>query len=356
MIINTNKVPSPVNNFRRTTLTCLVALAFAGASARAAQITDLGTLDGNWSEAYAINDSNQIVGLSQTGRGAPHPFLYRKGQMNDLSPLTGLPSEPLGINNLGQVAGGSKAANGLVFPAIYDGRKGTLLMTGSLGGFNPDGLAGIATAINNLGHIVGFSYVPSGEWHAFIYAQGVMRDLGCLQNENPCYAYALDINDQGQVVGGTGSGHAFLYTLGQMLPLEPGESQSSRAYNINNHGQAVGYYYRGNIGRGFLYSEGQFTDIVGEGSPYTVAFGINDQGRAVGATWVIDPNVCRDCYSPHAFIYRDGKLILLDSMLPADSGWRLTYAYAINNTGRIVGQGIIDGQVHAFMLLLDSND
>ncbi len=347
-----------VNNFHTAIASVFVALAATAASASAAvQIVDLGTLNGEWSAAYAINDSDQIVGLSDTPRGLSHTFLYSKGRMNDLSPLTGLLSEPLGINNSGQVAGGIMAANGLMYPAIYNRHNGNIMVAGSLGGNNSDGLAGVATAINNVGQAVGFSYLPSGEWHAFIYDKGIMQDLGCLMNETaPCYAYALGINDRGDVVGGTGSDHAFLYTNERMLQLEPDGSEGGRAYSINEQGQVVGYYYQNNVGRGFFYSDGQFTDIAGDGSPYTAAFAINDRGQAVGSTWVADPNVCRQCYSPHAFIYQDGKLILLNSLLPANSGWRLTDAFAINNGGRIVGQGIINNQVHAFLLKMTPNN
>jgi probable HAF family extracellular repeat protein len=44
--------------------------------------TDLGTLSGGSSVAYAINDSNQIVGASDG-----HAFLYQNGVMTDLNSL-----------------------------------------------------------------------------------------------------------------------------------------------------------------------------------------------------------------------------------------------------------------------------
>jgi probable HAF family extracellular repeat protein len=321
----------------------------------AVEVTDLGTLGGQWSDAYAINDLDQVVGISETADGASHTFLYRGGQMVDLYPLNGQISEPIGLNNLGQVASGLIASDGIYYPAVYDSQSGQITITGSLGGVNPGGDAGAATAINDAGQVVGYSYVPSGEWHAFMYDKGVMRDLGSMAADNRVYyAYAIGINSDGKVVGGTGSQHGFLYSNGIMLELEPPNSSAGRAYGINSRGQVAGYYYKGDTGRAFLYSGGQFTTIGPLESPYTVAFGINEGGDVVGSTWLPDDAACRTCYQPRAFIYADGQFIDLNTMLPPGSQWTLRYAYGINNNRNIIGQGSIKGQPHAFVLQLES--
>ncbi len=38
-------------------------------------------------------------------------------------------------------------------------------------------------------------------------------------------------------------------------------------------------------------------------------------------------------------------------MIPANSGFYLLEAFGINNSGQIVGEGLIKGQKHAFLLL-----
>jgi probable HAF family extracellular repeat protein len=340
---------------KRWKLPLLFALGCVCSTVSAAvEITDLGMLGGKWSDAYAINDWGQVVGLSQTASGSSHTFLYHNGQMIDLYPLNGQDSEPMGINNLGQVASGVIAKDGIYYPAVYDNRTGNITIPGSLGGVNPGGVAGAAMAINESGQVVGYSYVPSGEWHAFLYDKGVMRDIGCPPNETDvCYSYAIDINDHGQVVGGTGSGHAFLYSNGAMTQIEPSDSSAGRAYSINNQGQVVGYYYKGNVGRAFLYSEGMFTAIGPVDSPYTVAFDINERGHVVGSTWVVDNHsFCRECFEPRAFLYQNGVLTNLNTLLPSGSEWTLVYAFGINNKGEIIGQGLIHGEYHAFLLRL----
>ena len=40
----------------------------------------------------------------------------------------------------------------------------------------------------------------------------------------------------------------------------------------------------------------------------------------------------------------------LNTLIPANSGWVLTEARAINSSGQIVGNGIKDGEQRAFLL------
>jgi probable HAF family extracellular repeat protein len=54
--------------------------------------------------------------------------------------------------------------------------------------------------------------------------------------------------------------------------------------------------------------------------------------------------------TPHAFLWQDDGMIDLNESLPPGSGWELTEARAINDSGQIVGYGIINGETHAFLL------
>jgi probable HAF family extracellular repeat protein len=180
--------------FTRTTLSvgflCLLLLSARGQATYT--VTDLGTLGGSFSQAYAVNNRGQVVGWSLTNDGAAqHAFLYTGGQMLDLGTFGGSYSAAFGINNRGQVVGGSY-----------------------------------------------ISY--NAEEHAFLYSGGKMLDLGifgALQNA------AVAINDQGQVVVSTQSARmrAFLYTNGQMLDLGTLGGSASQASGINDRGQVVGY-------------------------------------------------------------------------------------------------------------------
>src|SRR6476620_1290204 len=117
-------------------LLCMFGLVSARLSA-AIDITDLGTLGGDQSIAFAVNDSDQVVGLSWTSTGPSHSFLYSNGQMTDLYPLNSqelITAGPTGINDLAQVATGAIGGDGLYYPVIYDSHTGEVTTLGSLGG------------------------------------------------------------------------------------------------------------------------------------------------------------------------------------------------------------------------------
>ncbi len=305
-------------------------------------ITDLGTLPGHiWSTASGINARGQIVGSSSPDSGCGldscHPFLWQDGVMTDLLTIPFSGGEANAINASGQTAGtlrvpgGALAAsyniNSCVIPfAIgnafgindsgqvpggmnfgnFGGFFGFLFSNGVLSRLNPlrgyDGSQ--AYGINATGEVVGRSFVCDEDCfnRATLWSEGLIRDLGINTD------IATAINDAGQVVGrdlvsGTPFGHAWLWREGggrTDLGTLPGDFGSS-ALAINNAGQIVG-----SSNRGFAFI------------------------RAVR--------------------WSDGVIVNLNDLIPADSGWVLREATGINDRGQIVGQGLIGGQLHAFLL------
>ncbi len=150
------------------------------------------------------------------------------------------------------------------------------------------------------------------------------------------------------MVGGsytTGSDeHAFLYTGGALSDLGTLGGKSSVARGINNLSQVVGYSQTADDKsfHAFIDNNGNLADLGTLGGNSSSAYGINDLGQIVGQS-------ATNAGSEHAFLYRDGDLIDLNSLIPADSGWTLQNAYAINKDGQIVGTGVIDGETHAFL-------
>jgi probable HAF family extracellular repeat protein len=58
----------------------------------------------------------------------------------------------------------------------------------------------------------------------------------------------------------------------------------------------------------------------------------------------------------HAFLWQNGTLTDLNDLLPSGSGWVLTTAYALNNSGVIVGDGLFNGAPRAFRLTITPED
>src|SRR5215207_8726364 len=84
----------------------------------------------------------------------------------------------------------------------------TVTDLGTLGGN-----ASQALAINDSGQVVGWAITTAGSVHAFLYANGAMKDIGAFT--------ARGINDAGQVVGYKGGSRgapsqAFMYANGKV--------------------------------------------------------------------------------------------------------------------------------------------
>lgn len=192
---------------------------------------DLGTLGGNLSgavynesQAKAINAVGQIVGFSSFSppSGGPgmitHAFLYQDGAMTDLGTLgksvSGV-SEATAINSSGQIVGYSNSTGLGPFHAfLYD--HGQMHDLGSLS--NDPSADTQATGINDQAQIVGLSIGNALHPDAFLYEHGHMYDLNDLVPRDSGWTLfgASAINDLGQIVGEgqnpQGEDHAFLLT------------------------------------------------------------------------------------------------------------------------------------------------
>jgi probable HAF family extracellular repeat protein len=203
--------------------------------------------------ASAVNDSGQVVG---TLRQIPHhAFVDNGGTLTDLGTLGGSSSEARDINKSGQIVGGAFPTAGSNYRAFLysSGVMRDLTAPGGLGSSYSE-----AFGINDGGQVVGEASLPSGDVHAFLYANGVLGDLGTLGGLE---STALAIDSGGDIVGRSdisqGGQDAFLYRQGQMidlnatLPTQSGWTLNSAA-GINDAGQIVGFAAVGRVQHAFL--------------------------------------------------------------------------------------------------------
>ncbi len=201
-----------------------------------------------------------------------------------------------------------------------------------------------AMAINDRGQVAG------GNGHAFLWTNGI-RDLGTLrpqEYEDSTFAVANDVNNQGVLVGCSGSFKAVFGTgleTARGIVVKNNHLQQFSGYNvsfipyaINDAGQIAGL----NAFRGFFYAQGKMIPIgtfshVPNGNRST-ARGLNSRGQVVGWSTVGYLPVAKfDQLATHAFLWqRHGKSGRMRDLgtLP---GWVSSYAYKINRQSEIVG-------------------
>jgi probable HAF family extracellular repeat protein len=175
------------------------------------QIRELPPLPGDTSgAATAINDRGQVVGISgacdqAVGRyTAKHAVLWENGRGTDLGNL-GVQEwvTPMAINQRGDVVGfagtpGEDPDNPNLRAFLWT-RRGGLQNLGTL----PGDVSSEAHGLNERGQVVGDSCNAAGACRAFVWQNGVMRDLNTLAASG--YAGVLttaqDINDRGVITG-----------------------------------------------------------------------------------------------------------------------------------------------------------
>src|SRR5437773_8018677 len=256
---------------------------------RSSLLTDLGTLGGpNSSVTWNVkNTQGIIVGISQTADPEPLGeawssaffystpnnvgyinlgFIWQNNQMRGLLPFSGGDNSfATGANNFGQAVGW--AENGVhdtacVSPQVLQFRPAVW----TLGPDNiqdlpliPGDSSGAATAINDIGQIVGISGICDQAVgrhtakHAVLWENGTVTDI-YPNPPAPWWNTPTAINQRGDVVGFAGDPafvegdvlHAFMWTkedgIRQLKPLphRTPKHVDSEAYGINEARQVVG--------------------------------------------------------------------------------------------------------------------
>jgi len=348
------------------------------------RVTDLGTLGGTSGTAFGINDRGRVAGSASLVAGGPqHAFLTDRHHLKDLGTLGGLNSEASGPNDLGEAAILSETSDPAYMGEDFCGfgnhlqclaaiwRDGTMTPLPTLpGGDNAQTL----NAPNDRGQLVGLAENDTLEkpgycatpyqvldFEAVIWGPGPddIRELPPLHGDT--VGFALSVNDKGQAVGSSGlcsnttttglvSGpHAVLWDSdGSAIDLgNLGGTMVNVAAGINDRGEVVGGSQSSKDGNlhAFLWTKDTGMQDLGLlGADFVTApTWINNNGQAVGGSCPGPMGNCR------AFLWQYKTLIDLNTLIPADSPLYLLFAYGINESGEIVGQGMTkSGELHAF--------
>jgi len=319
-------------------------------------VQDLGTLGGASAAANAINDVGQVVGESWTKNNlTTHAFLWDKGVMTDLGVLQPHDwSTASDINEAAIVVGysGSGPRVQLVGPFRgFSWNNGSLTDLGTL----PGDTSSWAWGINDAGTIVGTSALTTAtnpaHFRPYVYSNGVMVQVGFVApgQDGLVNGEAFDINNSGLIVGGgvtlksSGLSRAFSFD-GAILRDLGSLGHQSEARAVNEAGRAVGQAAPDAM---WVDTIKPLEDLGTLGGFLSAAYDVNDIGDVVGWSQVAtQPSSVAD----HAFITRGCWMFDLNNLLPATAAWELLFACGINNQGQIVGWGLHQGNVRAFLL------
>jgi probable HAF family extracellular repeat protein len=345
-------------------------------------VTDLGVLGtGTNSAAYDMNNIGWVAGSSNLIPGGPqHAFLwFGGGPLRDLGTLGGPNSAADGPNWFGEAPVISEIATADPDGEDFCGYGTHLQCRGAIWRYGklsvlpglPGGRNAVSIGINNLAQVVGWAengiydstcaqatlsqvfrfdavkWDPSGKIHK----------LSPLISEGDTVAFSFGINDRGQAVGSSGSCstqglppanttglHAVLWerdgspkylgTLG-----DANNTMFNAATSINDRGEVVGtsQYIDGTV-HSFLWRESRGMEDLGTlpGAFATIAgccHTINNRNEVVGFSI--------NGTGSTAFVWKDGVITDLNTLIPAGSPLHLLNAEALNDEGEIVGQACV---------------
>jgi probable HAF family extracellular repeat protein len=242
--------------------------------------------------AFGISKNSSIIGSMSSGGKEHASFWTQQYGLIDVGTLPGgTTSRATGVNSKGQVVGRSTVNGASVTHAFVWSAAAGMRDLGTLGGQNS-----VATAINEAGHVVGYSGRSSGPVRAFIWSErDGMRELGAL---GPGFSIAWALNDAGEVVGAAADEAddlvvPFVWTAGKgmrALPVLGGGN--SYAFAINAAGVIGGSSAPAGGGpdHGTLWKNGELLDIGSLGGETTVR-AVGPNGEAFGEAYYADDDL-----------------------------------------------------------------
>ncbi len=345
-------------------------------------VSSLPSLGGTISRGNSINNQGWIAGYSNlAGNTTRHATLWSNGGTVDLLTLGG-PNSSVAWpvkNNVGRLAGISQtvtpdplgenwSCSAFFPPATATGfvclgfvwESGVMTALPTLGGNN-----GFATGSNKYGQTVGWAentvhdstcVAPQVlQFRAVVWGPGTnqIQELPLISGDSSSAATA--INDIGQVVGISGKCdqavgrftaiHAVMWENGGVTDIgNLGHESWNTPMAINQQGDIVGLAPvddsdpdNPQLHAFLLPKGGSIQDLKTlSGDLYSEAHGINERRQVVGVSCANadGSGVCR------AFLWQDGKMTDLNTLVAPGYGNLLTTAQDINDSGVITGRAL----------------
>jgi hypothetical protein len=252
-------------------------------------------------EARGINNLGQVVGSwEDPDTRSAHGFVLGAGVYTSIDVPGALHTVAYDINDNGDIVGTFEVTGADGTIQVH----GFLLVSGQFTTITVPGAAVTqATGINNRGQIVG-SYIDIDDGHVvgvhgFLLSDGAFTTIDYpVAGSAPPVTYALDIDDNGAIVGGYNDNDVFQSRRGYVLEegifraFDVPGSLMTDVFGVNNTGGMVGIYQDGRDGQfySFLFTAQRgFSRVSSKGSPKRArtltAFAVNDAISIAGATY-----------------------------------------------------------------------
>ena len=253
-----------------------------------AGLVELPALGKGDSFARDINDSREIVGTSAAIKGFDgRAALWVDGKVSDLGkPQGGGASDAWAINNSGQIVGSTQVGDFIAseHAFLYEQATGMVDLT-------PNLHQAVALDINDAGEITGYCDASDGSQHAFYWRDKELVDLG----ELPGFGFSSGaaLNEKGLVVGtatSPGSKQAHMFSVDAATSMEDlnGKLGVAFALAVNSSGVVVGHIPGVTTTRAILYTQAagirDLNALISQPKLWTIegATDINDAGVIVG--------------------------------------------------------------------------
>lgn len=265
-------------------------------------------LPGDSGASYGINSLNTACGYwTDSSSGISGAFLSQGLSISSLPPFSGgTLAWAYGINDGGTVVGGSGSNPNRsdIIATIWQGGEAAMVPGVSV--------PSMAWAINNSNVIVGLTKTDGS---------ASMQPFSVVGN-------ALSL-----------------------LPMIDSRFEGGAAYNVNSHGHIVGVCYLNGQACGTLWRDGVATDLgdlfnrsFNQGD--VIATGINSYDQVVGT----NQRKANDFTDSVAFIWEDGQIVDLNTLVVGGSNYNITEARSINDSGQITCSAYQRGHSHALLL------
>lgn len=322
------------NKVLLTIITSISIFLNSNAFAGSYTIKDLGTLGGNHSYASALNNNGIVVGLSNTTSGTNSAYIYENKTMTEITSNFGNSYSTAGDINDSNTVLVSTQSNSFIH---QDGVNTYLSFSAGL------------VEINNSGQIIGKTNtgILGEPGYAFIYENGVVTRLDTLVGLTDITPLA--ITDDGTIAFSS-NGTTYLYQNNSLINLP-----FNGFMDMSNQLQILCAYIdtdgKRNVCR---YQNGVMEKLGDYNGLATWMLSINNQGSAAG--FAILEDVIRVPFEPFynkvaVMMLPDGSVVNLNDLKMHGARFdTLLEAYDINQSGQIVGTGLINGEVHGFLL------